>query len=163
MIDFLVYHQAYIRELINGVAFILFLTHVIMITVFLWDTWIVEGPVSLEKWQGVPGVSTACVLWWVFAAEAYRTCNVWISYVLGRLPHSTDLTKSIAGVGIFANNSVSSTLGYLLAGVILCVALLRGIYIFTPPEWKRRVWLYASAGAAIFASTPTFYFKIMGY
>lgn len=162
MIDFLVLHQAYIRELINGVAFILFLSHVLMISVFLWDTWVEEGPLPIVKWQGVPGVPTACVLWWIFAAEAFRTANVWASYVHGRIPADSDLVKSI-GVGIFATNSMLSTLGYLVAGVILCVALLRGIYIFTPPVWKRRVWIYASVGAVIFVTIPTLFFRIKGY
>ena len=154
MIDFLVYHQALIRELINGVAFVLFSTLVIVITIYLWDTWIVEGPLPMDKWNEVPGVKTSCFMWWVFGAEAYRTFNVWYSYLQGKAPKA-DLTQSITGVGIFSTSSMNSTIGYLLAGIVLCGWLLRGIYIFTPPDWKNRVWIYASVGAMVFISLPT--------
>jgi hypothetical protein len=156
VIELLVYHQALIRELINGAAFVLFLTLTVMITVYLWDTWIDEGPLPLEKWNQVPGVPVSCFMWWVFAAEAYRTANVWMSYVQGKTP-SADLTQSITGVGIFSASSVNSTIGYLLAGVVLCGWLLRGIYLFTPPVWKRRAWRYAAAGAIAFDAAPTLF------
>jgi hypothetical protein len=155
MIDGLLGHQALIREIINGVAFILLLTLVIMISVFLWDTWAKEGPMPYYKWSHFPGVATACCLWWIFAAEAYRTCNVWLSYNLGKIEQHANFGQTL-GVGIFSASSVSSTVGYLTAGVVLNLSLLRAIYIWTPPEWQGRVWLYASLGAIVFVTIPTF-------
>lgn len=156
----MVHHQALLREVTNGIAFILFFSHVLMISVFLWDTWVEKGPLPIVRWQGVPGVPTACALWWIFAAEGYRACIVWMSYVLGRMPNgNTEIAKSI----YFATNSVLSSFGYLIAGLVLCTALLRGIYIFTPPDWKRRVWIYASMGAVTFVSLPWLIFRIKGY
>jgi hypothetical protein len=144
MINFLLQYQAVIRECINGVASVLFLTLTAMITVFLWDTWVAKGPVPYTKWASLPGVPTACVLLWIFGAESYRTFNVWLTYVQGG--HY---------VGAFGTGSVGSTIGYLLAGIVLNIGLLRAIYIFTPPDW-RRVWIYASVGAAVLISIPTF-------
>ena len=154
MIELLVFYQALIRELINGAAFILFLTLTMMITVYLWDTWIKEGPLPLDKWNQVPGVPVSCFMWWVFCAEAYRTFNVWAAYVQGKTPRA-DLTQSITGVGIFSSSSVNSTVGYLLAGLVLCGWLLRGVYLFTPPDWKSRVWKYAALSAVAFDASPS--------
>jgi hypothetical protein len=153
MIDGLLAHQALIREIINGVAFILLSTLVVMITIFLWDTWAKEGPMPYAKWSQFPGVPTACCLWWIFSAEAYRTCNVWVTYNLAKVEHKASLGESL-GVGIFSSSSVSSTLGYLLAGIVLNVWLIRSIYIWTPPEWSG-IWIYAACGAFIFVSIPT--------
>lgn len=154
MIDFLLGHQALIREIINGYAFVLLLTLTIMIMVFLWDTWIKEGPMSYDRWARFPGVQTACCLWWIFGSEAYRTCNVWLTYNLGRVAVRDTLGQAITGVGMFSASSAASTLGYLTAGTILCVSLMRAIYIWTPPDWKRRVWVYASIGAVVFVTVP---------
>jgi hypothetical protein len=161
LIEFLLTHQALIREMINGTAFILCLTLALMITVFLWDTWVIKWPLTYHEWADVPGVPTACALWWIFASEAYRTANVWLTYNLGKIEASADLGRTIVGVGMFGGGTAASTVGYLLAGLVLNAALLRCIYIFTPPDWKRRVWLYAVVGALAFISSPTVYFKVV--
>jgi hypothetical protein len=144
-------HQALIREVINGVAFILLLTLVLMISVFLWDTWAKEGPLPYDKWAKFPGVKTACALWWIFAAESFRTCNVWLTYNLGK--HDGVGFPSM-GVGIFAQGGSISSLGYLIAGLVLNLSLLRAIYIWTPPDWREQVWIYASLGAMVFVTIP---------
>lgn len=154
MIDGLLGHQALIREIINGVAFILLLTLVLMISVFLWDTWIKDGPMPYDKWSKWPGVSTACCLWWIFAAECYRTCNVWLSYNLGKVEMKSNLGQTL-GVGIFSASTVYSTVGYLVAGIVLNLALLRAIYIWTPSDWGR-VWMIAGCCAIVFVTIPTF-------
>jgi hypothetical protein len=156
MIDFLMGNQALIREIINGYAFILLLTLTIMITVFLWDTWVREGPWSYDRWSHFPGVPTACCLWWIFGAEAYRTCNVWLTYNLGKVESRATMGQAI-GVGMFSANSAVSTICYMFAALVLNLALLRAIYIWTPPDWKERVWLWASLAAIIFVSIPTQY------
>jgi hypothetical protein len=147
IIGFLLYYQALIREVINGVAFVLFATLTLMITVFLWDTWVRVRPVTIPEWQALDGVSTACVLWWIFGAEAYRTFNVWLAYNIGR-------SNATVGVGVFSASSVNSVIYYLAAGVVLNLALLFAIYRFTPPDWRPRIWFYAASGAVIFVSAP---------
>lgn len=151
MIPYIFANQALIRECINGVACVLFFTLSIMVAVFLWDTWAAARPT--DKWQTFPGVPTACALWWVFISECYRTLNVWYAYVNsgGSAPGKVGR----AGVGIFESSGAASSIGYLIAGVILCLGLLRSIYIFTPPDWKRRVWKLALAAAVIFILSPT--------
>ena len=160
MIEFLLQHQALFRELINGVAFILLLTLTLMIAVFLWDTWMKVWPETLEDWWRVPGVHTACALFWIFGSEAYRTCSVWITYNLGKVATKATMMEVVVGkigVGMFSVSSIASILGYVVAGIIFCLGLTRGIYIFTPPQWKHRVWVYAIVGAGIFVSSPTLF------
>lgn len=154
MIDYLVSHQALIREYINGVAFVLLSTLSLMITIFLFDTWMEKRPKDLREWGQISGVKTACALWWVFSSESYRTFNVWVSYTSGRkVLHLSDSLDVSLGVGVFGTASMSSILGYLAAGMIFCAALMRSITIFTPPDWTR-VWLYALVMAAIFIILP---------
>jgi hypothetical protein len=160
MIDTVVIHQALIRELINGSAMVLCLSLTIMIGVFMWDSialWYthkIKGPGKRGNiastglsWHEVPGIQTACALWWVFLAETYRTGAVWLLY---------NLAKGQKDVGVFFGyGAYWSSYGYLFAGIVLNLGLLRAIYIFTPPQWKSRVWVYASIGAVVFCSLPT--------
>jgi hypothetical protein len=141
VIEFLIYHQAFIREVINGSAFVLLGTLTIMIGVYLWDTWVMVAPRTYEQWRSVPGVPTACTLWWIFAAECYRTFSVWLSYSQGRI--------------IVELLPAGYTVGYLLAGAVFNAALLSGIYNFTPPALKARVWVYAMVAALLFVISPT--------
>lgn len=148
LINTIVQYQALIRELINGVCMILFLTLTLMVGTFMWDS-IVEsmGSTPARSWRAVPGIHTACALWWVFLAESYRTGAVWCLYQLGK--------KEQDAGAFFAGAGYASSIGYLIAGTALIGGLLRAIYIFTPPEWKRRVWVYASVGAVVFVLSPT--------
>lgn len=158
MIRMIVEHQATIREFINGACMILFLTLTIMVAVFMWDS-LVETLAKrqpVRSWRAVPGIEVACALWWVFLAETYRTGAVWTLYQVGRRSNETTGT-------FFAGAGYASSVGYLLAGVFLIGGLLRAIYIFTPPEWKRRVWVYASVGAVLFVLSPTFLNAIRNY
>jgi hypothetical protein len=126
---------------------VLFFTLTLMVGVFMWDS-IVEsmGAVPARSWRTVPGIHTACALWWVFIAETYRTGAVWALYQLGKREADTG--------AFFAGAGYASSIGYLIAGFSLIGGLLRAIYIFTPPEWKRRVWVYASIAAVVFVLTP---------
>jgi hypothetical protein len=153
MIDIVVQHQALIREWINGSSMILCLTLTCMISIFMWDTaldWYsqIERPRG-RSWTKGPGVQTACALWWVFAAETYRSGAVWVLYQMG---------KAHGDVGVFfnVNHSLITSYGYLLAGIALNLGLLRAIYIFTPPEWKSKVWVYSAIGALLFCAMPSF-------
>lgn len=156
VIEMIVQYQALIREVVNGVCMILFLTLTLMVGVFMWDS-IIEsfGATSTRSWRSVPGIHTACALWWVFLAETYRTGAVWCLYQSGK--RGQDIGAFFAGTGYL------SSLGYLFAGVALIGGLLRAIYIFTPPEWKRQVWVYASAGAVVFVLSPTFLSALKEY
>jgi len=158
MIEFIVAHQATVRELINGVCMILFLTLTLMVAVFMWDSLVetLAKKQPVRTWRAVPGIEVACALWWVFLAETYRTGAVWTLYQIGRRD------KHFAGP-FFDGGGYMSSVGYLLAGVCLIGGLLRAIYIFTPPEWKSRVWVYASAAAVAFVLSPTFLNAVKGY
>lgn len=155
--DSVVVHEAIIREVINGCAMMLCLTLTIMIGVFMWDSvaeWYARSmngtlKAATRTWKDVPGIQTACALWWVFLAESYRTGAVWVLY---------NLAKGQKDVGVFFGyGAYWSSYGYLFAGTILNLGLLRAIYIFTPPEWKSRVWIYAAIGAVVFCSAPTLF------
>lgn len=149
MTDLVVAHQALIREAVNGCAAVLCLTLTAMISIFIWDSfvnWWYRHHKESKAWAAVPGIQTACALWWVFAAETYRTGAVWTLYQIDRTGDAS----------VFFNSGAYwSTYGYLFAGIVLNVGLLRAIYIFTPPEWKNRVWVYASVAAALFVASPT--------
>jgi hypothetical protein len=153
MINWIVTHQALIREVINGLAMVLFLTLSLMVMVFMWDTWVSSKPG--RDWRGAPGIPTACSLWWVFAAETYRTGAIWYLYNIGKpsgyIPDMSD------GVGVFETGPPWNAIGYIVAGVMLVCGLQRSIFIFTPPEWKRRVWVYASIAGVVFCFLPTVY------
>jgi hypothetical protein len=161
MIDWVIGHQALIREFINGFCMVLFLALSLVVLVFMWDTWVSSR--SMREWREAPGMPTACALWWVFAAECYRTGAIWMLYNLGKHDHTTPFPTSESGIGVFGAAGFWSTFGYLIAGFMLGGGLLRSIYIFTPPEWKRRVWLYATAGATVFVSLPSIVNLIKDY
>lgn len=156
MYDWIVIHQALIREVINGFCMVLFLALSLMVLVFMWDTWISANP--KRDWRTAPGMPTACALWWIFAAEAYRTGAIWFLYNIGKHMHRSPYpTADGAGVGVFGEAGFGSSFGYLIAGVMLIGGLQRAIFIFTPPEWKSAVWIYATIGAGVFCVTPSLF------
>lgn len=154
LVDWVVHYQALIREYINGVGMVLCLTLSLMISIFLWDSWVSSS--DGKSWTSMPGVPTACALWWIFTAESYRTGAIWWLYNVGKHNHSSPYPVDMSGpgIGVFNEAGFFASFGYLLAGLMLCFGLLRGIYIFTPPQWKRRVWLYASVASVVFISSP---------
>lgn len=155
--DIVVLNQALIREVINGYAMILCLALTMMVGVFMWDSVVdwyeraAAGRNPLAKtgatWAEVPGIQTACALWWIFLAETYRTGAVWMLYQIGKNANDNG--------PFFSSGAYWSSYGYLLAGVVLNLGLLRAIYIFTPPEWKDRVWIYATVAAGLFCAAPS--------
>lgn len=155
-IEMIVQYQALMREVINGVCLILFMTLTLMVGVFMWDSLVESfGATPARSWRTVPGIHTACALWWIFVAETYRTGAVWFLYQLGK--------RDADEGAFFAGTGYASSIGYLFAGVALIGGLLRAIYIFTPPEWKRQVWIYASTGAVVFVLSPTFLTALKEY
>lgn len=165
-IDFVVQHQALIREVINGWAMVLCLTLTIMVGVFMWDSivdWYAK-PNTVRRagrsWHEVPGIQTACAMWWIFLAESYRTGSVWLLYNIGK--GQKDVGVFFSGPYWFGYGAYWSSYGYLFAGIVLNLGLLRAIYIFTPPEWKNRVWVYAAIGAAIFCASPIILGTLIG-
>jgi hypothetical protein len=154
MTDMVVINQALIREWINGSAMILCLTLTIMICIFMWDTaveWYASNSGksfarTKRHWSFSPGIKTACALFWVFAAETYRTGAVWFLYQIG---------KNAKDVGAFFDaGAYWSSYGYLMAGIALNGGLLRAIYIFTPPDWKDYVWILSLIAAVLFCMSP---------
>lgn len=156
MTDIVVEYQALIREWINGSAMILCLTLTLMIVVFMWDTaveWYAnkrnrEFARPRRSWTHSPGIQTACALFWVFSAETYRTGAVWALYQIGKRQRPRDLSI------FFDSGAYWSSYGYLFAGLALNLGLLRAIYIFTPPDWKNKVWILAAITAVLFCMTP---------
>jgi len=136
-------NQAIIRESINGACMILFLNLTLMIVTFLYQAW--YSHYGNESWTKIPGVPTACALWWIFASEAYRTGSVWSLYRSGE-------EHDVSALGVFALASLQSTLGYMLCGVILMFGLLRATFIFTPPPIKRYMWLGSGMSAVAFVT-----------
>jgi hypothetical protein len=166
--DYVVHYQALIREVINGSAMVLCMSLTIMIGVFMWDSialWVthkIRGPGKRGNiastglsWHEVPGIQTACALWWIFLAESYRTGAVWLLYNMGKAQKESGIFFGVGG--FYGSSAYWSSYGYLCAGVVLNAGLLRAIFIFTPPEWKNRVWIYASIGAVVFCSAPALY------
>lgn len=153
MYDWIVAHQALIREVINGFCMVLFLVLTVLVMIFMWDAFVTS---KTSRWTNTPGVPTACALWWVFAAESYRTGAIWWLYNVGKDHHTSPYpTASSTGIGVFGDAGFMSTFGYLVAGVMLIFGLQRSIYIFTPPEWKRKIWLQATIAAGAFCLFPS--------
>lgn len=157
LVGFVVQNQALIREYINGAAMVLCLTLTIMITIFLWDTWVTTLAHRdwlthyRNNWTRTPGVPTACALWWIFAAETYRTGAIWWLYTIG----SREVRRDNPGLGVFSEAGFWPSFGYLIAGLILIAALLRAIQRFTPPHWRPRVWIFAAVASALFVTLPS--------
>lgn len=133
--DFILLHQAYLREAINGMGMILCLNLALLIIAHLYVVWY-RNHVRLGHWSRVPGVDMACGLFWVFAAETYRTGAIWHIY---RFSPSHDSSS----IGTFADAQFWPTTGYLCAGLVLIAGLLRCTHLFAPPAIQKVAWLYS--------------------
>jgi hypothetical protein len=127
-----------IREWVNGSLFPLSLNFTAIVSVFLWSAWF-EGRRKGIRWQYISGVRTGCFLWWAFAAESARAGIVWMilrtSNDGGALPRWFEIWANVV---------------FVMAGLALVFAVLRGTYIFTPPKWGHRFWLYSAVSTIVF-------------
>lgn len=139
---FIIIHQAYIREAINGIGMVLCMNLSLMVAINLYQTWYYNH--RSKHWTHVPGVSMACALFWVFASETYRTGAIWHIY-----RYAPVYTDSVSAIGSFGDVPFGPTFGYLFAGVTLILALLRCTFLFAPPTIRKYVVLlsvYLSLG-----------------
>lgn len=127
-----------IREFLNGSLTPLSFNLTIVLTIFLFESY-KEGQERGVKWNRIPGVATGCALWWIFGAETIRAGIVW--YILRE--HNDGLPLPV-WFEYFSN------FAFMVAAFSLIVTMLRCTYIFTPPIWGNRFWIYSAISTAIF-------------
>jgi len=134
--QFIVSHQASIREIIDGTLMIMSLWCAAIISYYLVQLWAEGG-----DWRHAEGAKMACALWWVFMFEAYRTGSIWHVYFMA--PEQRD-------VETFVTVSFSQTIGDLIGGVGLMFSTLYCSYLFSPPMHKQRLWKLSIMTATLF-------------
>lgn len=134
-----------IREWVNGSLFPLSLNMTAIVTVFLWSAWL-ESRKNLRSWRTVPGAQTGCFLFWVFGAESARAGIVWLI-----------LRTTNDGRVVPRWFEVCANVTFILAGITLVLAVLRGTYIFTPPKWGHVFWVYSAMSTIAFLLLSHFY------
>lgn len=127
-----------IREWLNGSLFPLSMNLTIIISIFLWAAWR-EGIAEGVRWQSISGVPTGCFLWWTFGAESVRAGVVWVI-----------LRTANDGHAIPKWFELFSNLAFICAAFALGLAILRGTYIFTPPKWGHKFWVYSAISTLLF-------------
>lgn len=122
-----------IREWLNGSLFPLTANLAFIIGVYIWQTR-QYGLARAVNWRSLPGVQTACALFWVFGAESVRAGFVWII-----LRTTNDGYRMNAAFEAFANFAL------VVGASLLVFWTLRCTYIFTPPSIRRYYWIYSLA------------------
>jgi hypothetical protein len=128
MLEFLMVHNAIIREVLNGSLFPLFIFLSLMIGHYLWDIFRKSG--SLNGWRRANGSQTACVLFWLLLAEGIRSGNVWYLY----RTDTVHMNVATTSVGLW------STLVFVVTATVLIATILRATYLFTPMDTPHREW-----------------------
>ena len=120
-----------IREWLNGSLFPLSLNLSIIIAVFMWDSYI-YAITHKKRWFTLEGVPTACALFWIFTLDGVRAVSVWI-------------ILRFANDGHVVPEWVREWTNYALitAALGLVLTMLRCTYLFTPPRWGNRYWVYS--------------------
>lgn len=136
-----------LREWLNGSLFPLSANLAFIIGVFLWDSWLysIAHPDG-SRWWKMDGVPTACALFWIFSLESLRAGSVWIILRITNdgheVPHWVrEFTNVLLVVG----------------GAGLAIMILRCTYLFTPPRWGNRFWLYSLATTLAFLLLSHFF------
>lgn len=124
-----------IREWLNGGLFPLSFMLAAILATFMINTRRLVG----DGWTKEPGVSTACVLFWIFTADAWRAGSVWITLRVlndgGSLPEWLEIATS---------------LGFVLTAALLIGAMIRAIYMFTPRTLKNVYWIVSVVVTILF-------------
>jgi len=128
-----------IREWLNGSLFPLSLNLAVIIGVFIWDSFVHSLEDGTPRWWRLPGVPTACVLFWIFGMESVRAISVWA------ILHTTNQNKSMPDWVV-----ETATYSLVLASIVLLVALLRCTYLFSPPKWGHAFWIYSAVSTLLF-------------
>lgn len=142
MIDYVVRHQALIRECINGAAMVLCFNLAVVISSYLYDTWLESEPRNIAQWRSIPGVPTACALFWLFLFESDRCGSVWWIY------HASP-TRTAGDLGGFALTNFFEVANYFAVGLGFNLVLLLLTWTFAPPGLKRDCSLISAVCAAI--------------
>lgn len=117
------FYNLVIREWLNGALFPLNVALTFAIGVYLGQSFL-EARNQCVSFRYMSGVQTACSLWWVFLCEAIRSGAVYASLNAGN--RDVELPPQAQE---FASVSLA------VAALILCITLLRCIYLFTPRSW----------------------------
>jgi hypothetical protein len=131
-------NNLFIREWLNGSLFPLSLNLSIIIAVFLWDSFL-EGTRQSARWWKMPGVPTACALFWIFGMESVRAGTVWLIL---------RITNDGGVVPVWLSDVANASI--TIAGIILIITMLRCTFLFTPPRWGNRVWVYSIISTVTF-------------
>ena len=123
-----------IREQLNGGLLPLNLCLVGVIGMFLWHTWRRFG----HDWTRIPGVRTACALFWIFAADAARAGFVWLILRMQNRGGTSELILHVANFG------------FVIAAFAGLIAILRCVYLFTPKAWGHWGWIGSAGVTAAF-------------
>lgn len=144
MIDELIRSNLIIREWVNGGLLPLNISLVLVIGLFLWESWRSPEVHSWADMQKLSGVSTGCALMWIFSADALRAGAAW-----SILRELNDRGPPPIAHGV-DTSMIAVNLAFIVAGIIGLLASIRCIYLFTPP------WLGHSYWIASLALTLTF-------
>jgi hypothetical protein len=126
---------SHIREVVNGAIVPLSGILAGIIAVHLYRLFKEFGYWETKKHDGS---WTACILFWIFMSEAFRSFGAWAVLRTGNMGRDT------SGIVWW------TTMDYILAGSILVVTFLRCTYFFTPPSWGNRVWITSAAVTLLF-------------
>lgn len=138
MFEIMAKYGSIIRENVNGAIVPLSAILGIIIGIHMWRAVREYGWLG---WRNVEGMGTACILFWVFIAEAIRSLGAWSVLRTGSLGMST---KHVIQW---------TTLAYLIAGIVVAATFLRCTYFFTPPAWRHKVWIASAIITALFLIT----------
>lgn len=115
-----------IREWVNGGLFPLSFMLALILFVFMVNTWRIVG----DGWAHAKGISTACVLFWIFSLDALRAGFVWFTY---RVVNDGGVVPPWLETAVAA--------GFIATGVGLVVAMIACIYKFTPAKLGHSYWI----------------------
>lgn len=119
-----------IREWLNGGLFPLSFMLALILSVHMASAYQRVG----AGWTKAPGVQTACVLFWIFTADAWRAGFVWFTLRIindgGTLPAWVE---------------TATTMGFIATAVMLIAAMVRCIYQFTPARLGHSYWILSVA------------------
>lgn len=137
-----------IREWLNGSLLPLSANLAFIILVFLIDSFRYRED---KSWWSIDGVPTGCALFWIFMCESMRAGCVW---------HILRTTNDGRVVPTWLREI--SNISFVIAAGILAAAILRCIYLFSPPGWQSWFWKFAAVTTIVFLLL-SHYFPNIGY
>lgn len=138
--SWIVEQQSFIRELINGGLMVTCAWCAAICALYVVQMWIDDK--GDGEWRNHLGTRVACALAWVFGFESYRTGSIWSVYY--------DASMAAPNTGSF-----NQTVGFMIGGIGLIIAILYSTYLFSPPRQKARLWAFSFISAVLFLMTAT--------